>query len=131
MIGIGILAHARGFRMLDLFQGPRSGVESAPRVATGREPRPPVADVFQTARGQQAALKFMAIRSAFRFADDPVRSRQNARCRAPQPRVVPYEAIMLAQHPKNPAVVLVVAARLKAAGTVQHALLTGEIPRER
>ena len=38
---------------------------------------------------------------------------------------------MLAQHPENPAVMLVVAARLEAAGAVKDAFLGREIPGQR
>ena len=117
--------------MFDLFQGPRGGVQPAPRVATRRKPRPPVADVLKAPGGQQAALKLVAVGGALRFIDDPVRARHDARRRAAEPRLVPREAIMLAQHPENPAVVLVVAARLEAAGAVKDAFLGGEIPGQR
>ncbi len=71
MISIRFLADARGIRMIYLFQRPRRGVESTPGVATGREPGPPIADVLQSARRQQAALEALAIGSAAGFADDP------------------------------------------------------------
>ena len=131
VIGIGLLPHARGFRVFDLFQGPRGGVQAPPGVATGGKPCPPVADVLQASGGQQAALQLVAVGGALGFIDDPVRARQDARRRAPQPRVVPREPIMLAQHPENPAVMLVVAARFEAAGAVKDALLGREIPGQR
>ena len=81
--------------------------------------------------GQQAALQLVAVGGALGFVDDPVRAGQDARGRAAQPRVVPREAVMLAQHPENPAVVLIVAAGFEPAGAVKDSLLRGEISRQR
>ncbi len=115
-----------GVGMLDLFQRPGGGVESAPGVATGRQPGPPVADVLQAAGRQQAALEFVAVRGARGFADDPVGALDDAGRGAAQPGVVAGEAVMLAEHPEDPAVMLVVAAGFVAARAVEHALLGRE-----
>ena len=117
--------------MVDLFQSPGGRVQAAPGVATGGEPRPPVADILEAAGGQQAPLQFVAVGGAFGLVDDPVRARHDARGRAPQPGLIPREAVVLAQHPENPAVMLVVAARFEAARAIKDALLGREIPGQR
>src|SRR5947209_7013436 len=104
-----LLPHARRVRMFELLQSPGSGIKPAPGVTTGREPRPPVADVLQTAGRQQTALEFMAGFRPFGFIYDPIGGRQNARCRAAEPFLVAGEAVMLGQTPQNPAMMLIVA----------------------
>src|SRR6266581_5718751 len=127
MKSIGFLTHAVSLRVLGLLQGPRGRIQSAPSVTTGREPRPPIADVFQAAGGQQAAFELVPISGAFGFADDPIRSGQHSRDRAAQPGFIAREAEMLHQAPKNPAVMLIVTAVFIPAGAVEDAILRGEI----
>src|SRR5260370_3825478 len=102
MKSVSFLTHAVGLRVLCLLPSPRGRIQSAPGVTTGREPRPPIADVFQAAGGQQAAFEFVPISSAFGFADDPIRSGQHSRDRAAQPGFIAREAEMVHQAPKTP-----------------------------
>ena len=131
MIGSGRGADALGIGMLDLFQRPRGRVQTAPGVTTRRKPRPPIADVFEAAGGQEPALEFVPVLRPRRFADDPVAAFYNAGCRSPQPGLVARKAIVFRQHPENPAVVLIVAAGLVTARAVQDALLRREGTRQR
>src|SRR5206468_273458 len=130
MVSVRFLADTPRLRMIYLFQCPGCGVEPTPGVATGREPGPPVADVLQSARRQQAALELLAIGSAAGFADDPFCTRQNSNRGAPQPYFVARETIMFGEAPQNPAMVLVVAAVLVAAGAVENAFARRKVPRQ-
>src|SRR4051812_44693433 len=62
-IDLGLATHPVRVGMLELLQRPRSRIEPAPRVATGRKPWPPVSNIFEAAGWQQAAFKLMPARS--------------------------------------------------------------------
>ena len=130
VIGIRLLSHAFGFGMVDLRQRPRRRIEPTPGVATGREPRPPIADVLQTARRQKSARQVAAISRTAGLTDYPIGAFDEPRRSAAQPRVVSGETVVLGQAPENPAVMLIIAARLVAAGAIQHALFGSEIARQ-
>src|SRR4051794_26290002 len=104
MVRISLRTNASGFRMFELFESPGRGIQSAPSVATGRKPRPPITDVLEAARRKQAALEFVTVFRACCFTNDPISASQDSWGGLAQPGVVAGETVMLGQHPKNPPV---------------------------
>jgi hypothetical protein len=53
---LGFATDSPGFGMFDLLEGPRRGVQSAPRITTGRKPGPPITDVFEVTRWKKPSF---------------------------------------------------------------------------